>query len=704
MNTEVATAEVFRSLIEACPLAVFDLDTEGRVKSIWNDAAEDMFGWGKAEVLGDRLPIVPEDKQEEFDKLRDRVLSGEAFSGIEVERIRKDGSPIDVSISTAPIRDRSGEAVSIMSFVEEITVRKELEGSLRESEKKFREIFNSANDAIYLHELTEEGMPGEFLEVNEVASEMLGYDREELLSMSPDRIDAGKEAEKIPQIMEKMVSEGQTTFEMTHQAKDGTEIPVEISSRIFEFGGEKRVLSIARDISERKEAERQLKESRERLEAAMEAGSLAWWRMELPSGKVIFSDMKAEMLGYPPERFEEYSDFTDLLHPDDYEKAMQAMRDHLEGETEKYEVEYRIRKKDGSYKWFRDIGSVTELRDEYRVVTGVVIDIDRRKAAELALEEQKEKLKELHDAVDRFQQCQKEENLCTSAVGVSQQIFNFDFCLFYCAEGDELIPVASTEGVDPRSATPQKLDEGIAGKTFQEGRSVRGGNLQEEGKATTDRSDLVSYISVPVGDVGVFQVASKKAGAFGKDDLELAEILAGHLHEEVKRIRLEEKLREQAIRDPLTDLYNRRYFNETLSKEVERSERYGHHISFLMIDVNRFKEINDRYSHQTGDEVLREVACLLQANVRDADTVVRYGGDEFLVMMPETNGESKYTVDRLREELTDWNRESDLLDFPLSLAFGISSWNPDQNRGIEEALKEADRTMYEYKRNSSDSG
>ncbi len=125
-----------------------------------------------------------------------------------------------------------------------------------------------------------------------------------------------------------------------------------------------------------------------------------------------------ELLSMSPEKFENYSDYIDLLHPEDHEKAMKAMRDHLKGKGEKYEVEYRIRKKDGNCKWFRDVGIVTGLEGEYKVVTGVVIDIDRKKEAELALEEHKAKLKELHDAVDQFQQCQQEENLCNVAVKV----------------------------------------------------------------------------------------------------------------------------------------------------------------------------------------------------------------------------------------------------------------------------------------------
>ncbi|MEF8917307.1 MAG: sensor domain-containing diguanylate cyclase [Candidatus Bipolaricaulota bacterium] len=216
-------------------------------------------------------------------------------------------------------------------------------------------------------------------------------------------------------------------------------------------------------------------------------------------------------------------------------------------------------------------------------------------------------------------------------------------------------------------------------------------------KANPEDPELRAYMSVPIGDLGVFQAASRTRGTFTEGDVELAEILAGHLDEEIKRIKLEEKLKEQSVRDPLTGLYNRRYLNETITKEIERSERYGHNIAFLMIDVNSFKEVNDTYSHQTGDAVLKEIANPLTENVREADTVVRYGGDEFTVMMPETNGEANTTVDRLRKEVNNWNEETDIIDFQLTLAIGLSHWGPEQGRGIDESLKEADRKMYEEK-------
>ncbi len=153
--------------------------------------------------------------------------------------------------------------------------------------------------------------------------------------------------------------------------------------------GRSRIYGGCRDITEGKTARIELELNQARLESAMEAGGIAWWEMDCLTGNVAFSPRKAEMLGYSPDQFSYYTDFTDLLHPDDHEMAMQAMRDHLEGRKQRYEVEYRIKHSAGTYLWFRDIGSVTEWnRDGAPLkVVGLVVNITVLKEAEMALRE-----------------------------------------------------------------------------------------------------------------------------------------------------------------------------------------------------------------------------------------------------------------------------------------------------------------------------
>ena len=114
----------------------------------------------------------------------------------------------------------------------------------------------------------------------------------------------------------------------------------------------------------------------ERLEVAMEAGDMAWWEMEIPSGVVFFSENKARMLDFPPSQFIHYKNFTDLLHPDDYPGAMKAMQDHMEGKADKYETKYRIKSKSGEYKVFYDRGRIVSKDDKGNMkIAGIVIDV-----------------------------------------------------------------------------------------------------------------------------------------------------------------------------------------------------------------------------------------------------------------------------------------------------------------------------------------
>ena len=148
---------------------------------------------------------------------------------------------------------------------------------------------------------------------------------------------------------------------------------------------------------ENQRLKRELDTITERLELSLSAGNLAWWDWDVKANRVTFNELKVKMLGYEMSDFENvgYQAFTDLLHPDDHEKAMQAMRDHLSGEKELYEVEYRIKTSTGEYKWFYDRGSATDYDEEGKPLRlkGIVFDITERKRAEMVREQLIEKLK-----------------------------------------------------------------------------------------------------------------------------------------------------------------------------------------------------------------------------------------------------------------------------------------------------------------------
>ncbi len=167
-----------------------------------------------------------------------------------------------------------------------------------------------------------------------------------------------------------------------------------------------------------------------------------------------------------------------------------------------------------------------------------------------------------------------------------------------------------------------------------------------------------------------------------------------------ERKEYEEKLALMAHTDALTGTFNRHYIDGLLEREFQRAKRYNHPIGFLMIDVNRFKQINDRYGHNTGDEVLISISRELVETLRESDIVVRYGGDEFLIILPETNGETEIAKDRIIEAMAVTERFTRLVDFPVTLSIGCAHWDPQDPRTIDRILSDADKEMYEAKRAS----
>ncbi|HUS82970.1 MAG TPA: GGDEF domain-containing protein [Dehalococcoidia bacterium] len=181
--------------------------------------------------------------------------------------------------------------------------------------------------------------------------------------------------------------------------------------------------------------------------------------------------------------------------------------------------------------------------------------------------------------------------------------------------------------------------------------------------------------------------------------------LAGRVNVKLERSysehleRLSESLRHLAYHDSLTGLYNHRYFHDHLPSEFERARRYGHELSVVMLDVNHFKEVNDRYGHLTGDEVLSFLGRLIAENVRSSDIAARYGGDEFALILPETGGDSaRATAAKIRDVISrrrDWGGGL-LVDVALDVSAGVATF-PDDATSAEDLLLKADRTLYASK-------
>ncbi|MCD6495027.1 diguanylate cyclase [Candidatus Bipolaricaulota bacterium] len=332
-------------------------------------------------------------------------------------------------------------------------------------------------------------------------------------------------------------------------------------------------------------------------------------------------------------------------------------------------------------------------------LVSITLDISEQLAAERALEETKRKVEELHNVAQSLEASTREEDVYRATVGAAEKILSFSMCTLDIVQGDKLVPKGFSSEL-PAGATQERTlaDGGLAAETYKTGKTTVFGSLSEVPEARPTREDFRSGISAPIGKIGVFQVVSTQENAFSQQDVHLLELLLGYTAQAIARIRLQKQLRNQAMRDPLTNVYNRRYFNQVIEREIGRSKRYDHPIGFLMIDVDHFKHINDTYGHQIGDRVLQGVADLLVEQVRDTDLVVRYGGDEFLLVLIETNGETETIMDRIRAAVAERNKTNELVPFPVTLSVGSAHWSPKLDQTAEEILAEADAKMYEAKR------
>ncbi len=189
----------------------------------------------------------------------------------------------------------------------------------------------------------------------------------------------------------------------------------------------------------------------------------------------------------------------------------------------------------------------------------------------------------------------------------------------------------------------------------------------------------------------------------GKEDdirtiMRLIETVAEHATLALANLKLQRTLQEQSIRDPLTGLYNRRYAEEILRREERRALREGYSVGILLMDVDHFKRINDTWGHDAGDEVLRRLADVLRRTFREEDTICRYGGEEFLAILPGADLEkARYRAEQLREQVQGelhipWQGQT----IPVTISIGVACF-PNGSQTIHQAIESADEALYRAK-------
>jgi len=318
----------------------------------------------------------------------------------EFDEFHKNGSIVSTETNIQLLFDKDGNPSTLIGVTRDITKRKQAEIQLKESESSMRYAQEIAKMGSWEWNMVSHKVKWSdnyyaflgFNPANDVPSLMLYRSR-----IYPPDIAYFDETYLYALEKKKPVD-----FVIRVVQKDGTirwtqnnVVPLVQDNKIVKLKG------IFIDITERKEAEEAIVQYNLKLEYAMKAANMAWWQMDVTSGEVIFDKRKTDFLGYSQEDFKHYKDFMALVHPDDYDKAMNAMTLHFKGAAEKYEVEYRILAKSGEYKWFYDTGTIIkkDANGLPLIINGLVIDIGNRKLAEKALFESEEKYRTIFENV-----------------------------------------------------------------------------------------------------------------------------------------------------------------------------------------------------------------------------------------------------------------------------------------------------------------
>jgi diguanylate cyclase (GGDEF)-like protein/PAS domain S-box-containing protein len=618
----------------------------------------------------------------------------------------------------------------------ELSERRLAEAALRNSEERYRTLFDSMLDGIYrsTHD-------GKFVDVNPAMVKMFGYaSREEMLAVDIENDLYFAPEERGSHILDT----GREEIDIYRmKRKDGSEIWVEDHGYyVHDERGE--ILyheGMLRDVTQRKQAEEELRESESQLRILFEQMAVGVARIETQTGRFVQINQKyCNIVGYSHEEMESM-DFQSITYPQDLQADLDNMERLKSGEIRDFTMEKRYIHKNGSLVWVAltvspmwTAGAVPNFH------IAIVQDISARKATEAMLVKRAQQLATVTDVSAAISANLEQEQLLQSVVDLSKErfeLYHAHIYLFDKAENALILKVGAGE------VGRQMVLEGWRIPLYQERSLVARAARERIGVIANDVRRSTGFLSHPllpntrsemavpiiVGDslFGVLDVQANHVNHFTEDDVRIMTTLAAQIAVAVQNALLfsehkqvEEELRRakeslevvnmelrfafeneqhMARTDTLTGINNRRNLFELAEHEFEVAKRYQQPLSIIMFDLDHFKRINDTYGHSIGDKMLEHVAQITHAQLRDVDIMGRYGGEEFVIVLPVTSAQkASQLAQRILEKVSAIRLHTDHGPATVTLSIGIAETvHEPQDETVENVIRRADEAMYAAK-------
>jgi len=369
---------LLEQIINTIPAPIFVKDKDFKYTLCNNAFAINILGLETSKIVGktvfDLSPLELAKKYHQYDL---QLLSNNIQSQ-EYETVVKfsDNQLHDIIFYKASLKNKNNNFAGIVGIMLDITERKKNNEILHFEREHFHSILNAIPSPIYVADFKTNKISFANTAMKEVFGENILekycyetiYNENNICKFCPnfELLEANNE------IIQREVFNQKT---QQHYLK--------IDKLITIDNNVKSHFHISINVTQLKKNQFENEQLNKRLETSLKTGRLAWWELYLPSGEVKFNKNKAEMLGYKPEMFKSFTDFTQIVHPDDYETTMQAMFDHINGKKPNYECEYRIKNIDNEYMWFYDIGQIVSNDNGNIIINGIIQDITERKKADI---------------------------------------------------------------------------------------------------------------------------------------------------------------------------------------------------------------------------------------------------------------------------------------------------------------------------------